>query len=198
MIIDPKNTLTTEMYYFMTASIVPRPIALVTSTSGKGIVNAAPFSYFNAICTSPPTIMIAVGRRNGEMKDTARNILERREFVINIVNEELAEQMNITSGTYPPDVSEVELAGLSLTPSVKVSVQRIAKSPIQFECVLSQAIEVGNDPTDLILGEIVLMHIQDHVMKEGRIQPELLQAIGRLSGSYYCRTTDLFQMKRPR
>jgi flavin reductase (DIM6/NTAB) family NADH-FMN oxidoreductase RutF len=197
MTIDPKSKTTTELYYLMTAAIVPRPIAFVTSVSGSGVVNAAPFSYFNAICTSPPTVMIAVGRRDGEMKDTARNVREKQEFTINVVDETLAAQMNIAAGTYPPDVSEIDVSGLSLTPGEIISVPRITESPIQFECVLAKALEIGNDPTDLLLGEIVLLHIREDVLREGKIQPDLLKAVGRLSGSYYCRTTGLFQIRRP-
>ena len=197
MIIDPRSLSTNELYHLMTSCVVPRPIAFVTSVGAEGIVNAAPFSYFNAISSTPPTIMISVSRRDGVMKDTARNIHRSREFVVNIVDEQLAEQMNVTSATLPPDVSEIEAAQLSLLPSIRVKTPRIAESPIHLECVLSQWIEIGDKATDLILGEIVHIHVSDEVWEEGRINLRKLQALGRLSGSDYCRTTDILSMKRP-
>jgi len=185
------------MYFLLTASIIPRPIALVTSKSASGIINAAPFSFFNAVSGDPPTLMLAIDRRNGEMKDTSHNIVHHKEFVVNVVTEGIATQMNITSGNYPRAVSEVQEAGFTLIPSTKISVPRIAESPIHFECMLSQRLEIGNGPTDLILGEIFLMHVDDKMFDAGRIDPRKVHAIGRLSGSQYCTTTEILEMRRP-
>lgn len=197
MIIDPHTLSQKDIYHLMTSCVVPRRIALVTSMSVNGVVNAAPFSYFNAISSSPPVLMIAVSRRNGAMKDTARNIHDTREFVVNVVNEDIAEKMNIASAPFPPDVSEIPIAGFSTSSSERVKVPRIAESPVHLECVLSQWIEVGTEPTDLILGEVVLYHVRDDLMEGNRLNVAALKAVGRLSGSLYCRTTDIFSMKRP-
>ncbi len=198
MRIDPSSLPHRDTYFLLTGIVVPRPIALVSSLSAEGIVNAAPFSFFNAVTANPPTIMISVDRRAGNQKDTTRNILSLKEFVVNVVTEEIAEKMNIASGNYPPDVSEIDLAGLTTIPSETISVPRIAESPIQLECRLSWWKEIGNGPNDLIFGEITAIHLDDRIMKEGRIDHAALKAVGRLSGSYYCTTTGIFRMQRPK
>lgn len=197
MIIAPDSLTPKDLYFLLTSIVVPRPIALVTSISESGIVNAAPFSFFNAVCADPPMLMLSIERRQGRQKDTSRNILSRREFVVNVVAEEIAEAMNVTSAAFPPDVSEVEQAGLSLSPSTFVSVPRLAGSPVNLECRLARWMEIGNGPSDLILGEIAAFHVRDDLFTEGRVDPLKLKAVGRFSGSRYCRTTDQFQMKRP-
>jgi flavin reductase (DIM6/NTAB) family NADH-FMN oxidoreductase RutF len=197
MTIDPKSGTTKDIYHLMTSCVVPRPIALVTSVSPAGIINAAPFSYFNAVSSSPPMIMISVGRRTGEPKDTAVNIRHSKEFVVNIVNERVAAQMNMTSGNFPSDVSEVEIAGLTLVQSESIKTPRIAESPIHLECLLSQVLVIGSNSADLILGEVVRFHIDDALMENGRINQIALKAVGRLSGSEYCKTTEIFSMRRP-
>jgi flavin reductase (DIM6/NTAB) family NADH-FMN oxidoreductase RutF len=193
----PETLSQRDVYFLMTSCIVPRPIALVTSVSPAGVINAAPFSFFNAVSANPPMVMLSIERRNGAQKDTTRNILSMKEYVINIVAESIAEQMNVTSGAFPPEVSEIEQAGFTLSPSTRVSVPHIAESPVQLECRLAQWIEVGGGPNDLILGEVVALQVNDEVFSEGRVDPRKLKAIGRFSGSGYCRTGDMFSMKRP-
>lgn len=197
MIVRSDSTPAKDVYRLLSACVIPRPIAWVTSQSPEGVVNAAPFSFFNVVASNPPTIMISVSRRDGQHKDTARNILASHEFVVNVVNEALAERMNITSASYPSTVSEIEEAGLSLSPSETISCPRVSESPIQLECVLSHAMEIGNGPTDILFGEIRIFHVSDDVLQEGRIDTGRLKLIGRLSGSAYCNTTDTFEMKRP-
>jgi len=197
MILRSDSTPTKEVYHLLSACVIPRPIAWVTSQSPEGVVNAAPFSFFNVVASDPPTIMISVSRRDGERKDTARNILASREFVVNVVNEALAEKMNLTSAPYPGTVSEIEQAGLTLSSSESISCPRVTESPIQLECTLSHAMEVGNGPSDILFGQIRVFHVSDDVLQEGRINTGRLKLIGRLSGSAYCRTTDAFEMKRP-
>jgi len=193
------NTLSKrDVYYLLSAAVVPRPIALVTSVSSSGIVNAAPFSFFNALSSDPPLVMLAIDRRRGELKDTTRNILSLKEFVVNIVSEAIAERMNLCSADYPPEVSELEVAGFTQAPSELVRVPRIAESPVQLECRLDQHLEVGRAPNDLLIGEVLAFHIDEAVMEEGRISPHALHAVGRLSGSNYCRSTDVFRMERPK
>jgi flavin reductase (DIM6/NTAB) family NADH-FMN oxidoreductase RutF len=187
-----------EAYFLLTGAVIPRPIALVTSLSSAGVVNAAPFSFFNAVSSDPPLLMLAIDRRRGERKDTARNILELREFVVNIVSESIAERMNLCSGEYPADVSEIDIAGFTALPSERIAVPRIAESPVQMECTLSQSLTVGRTPNDLLIGEVQVFHVADAVLEAGRISPQALQAVGRLSGSNYCRSTDVFRMERPR
>jgi len=185
-----------DAYLLLSSCVLPRPIAWVTSVSSDGTVNAAPFSFFNVVSTDPPMVMIAVSKRKGQPKDTARNISETRTFVVNVVNESLAETMNLTSADFPESVSEIELAGLTLAPSLRIPVPGILLSPIRLECKLHTQLEIGNAPTDMIIGEIVAFHINDDVMTDGRIDVRKLKAIGRLSGSNYCRTTELFRMER--
>lgn len=197
MIIRPDSTPAKEVYHLLSACVIPRPIAWVTSRSSEGVINAAPFSFFNAITSNPPTIMISVSRRDGERKDTARNILASGEFVVNVVNEALAEKMNLTSAPYPGTVSEIEEAGLSLSPSESISCPRVTESPLQLECTLSHAMEIGNGPSDVLFGQIRVFHVSDEVLQDGRIDIGRLKLIGRLSGSAYCRTTEVFEMKRP-
>ena len=187
-----------EAYYLLSSAIVPRPIALVTTLSPEGVVNAAPFSFFNAIASDPPLVMLSVDRRRGQRKDTARNILEKKEFVVNIVPEAIAEQINLCSGDYGPEVSELELAAFTAVPSTLVSVPRIGESPVQLECTLEQHITVGRGPNDLFIAAVLAFHVRDGLLEAGRINAHTLKAVGRLSGSAYCRSTDIFRMERPK
>lgn len=198
MIIRSASLPKHDAYLLLSSVIVPRPIALVTTVSPGGVVNAAPFSFFNAVCSDPPMVMLSIDRRRGQRKDTARNILERREFVVNIVSEEIARQMNLCSGDYPPEVSEIGLAGLSTAPSVVVSVPRIAESLVQLECTLEQHMTIGRAPNDLFLSAVHAFHITDGIFESGKVSALALKAVGRLSGSEYCTSTGVFRMERPK
>jgi flavin reductase (DIM6/NTAB) family NADH-FMN oxidoreductase RutF len=197
MLLDPTSLSARELSRLVISCVIPRPIALVTSVSEEGIVNAAPFSYFNAVSSAPPILMISVDRKNGERKDTSRNILHSKEFVVHIVNEQIGEKMNITSSNVPRNQSEVVLAGLTLTKSAKISTPRIVESPIHMECRLLHHVELGVSPTDVLFGEVVAFHIQDEIYVDGRADPALLKAVGRLGGMKYCKTRDIFEMMRP-
>lgn len=182
---------------FINSLVVPRPIALVTTVGRNGVVNAAPFSYFNIACTNPPMVSIAIERRRGERKDSARNIVERGEFVVNVCSVEMAKGVSIAGGDFPPEVSEIELAGLSLLPSVRVGAPRVANCLAQIECTLFQTIELGLDPTDLILGKIVEVHVHRSVIGEGgKIEIGKLNPLARLAGSGYAKLTDYFNIPR--
>lgn len=182
---------------FINSVIVPRPIAFITTFGPGGIVNAAPFSYFNIACTNPPMISVAIERRKGERKDTSRNIMVHKEFVVNICSIELAQAISLAGGDFPPDVSEIELSNLSLLPSEIVSVPRVANTLAQIECKLHQALELGRDPTDLILGEIVKVHLHKKIVgKDGKIEVEALNPLARLSGSTYAYLKDYFNIPR--
>jgi flavin reductase (DIM6/NTAB) family NADH-FMN oxidoreductase RutF len=190
-----------ETYRTLVEVVTPRPIAWVTSIDREGRVNLAPFSFFNAFGANPPVVVFSpTNRRNGTKKDTLLNVEATGEFVLNAAVAPLAEQVNLSSTELPPGASEVELTGLSLLPSTRVSVPRIAESPVHLECLVRQILPVGDGPlaANLVIGEVVVIHIDDRVLgPSGRVDPRKLGTIARLGGEDYCRTTDLFSMKRP-
>ena len=200
MQIDPETLGRADAYQLMIGVIVPRPIAFVSTIAADGTTNLAPFSFWNGVTSHPPIVMVAVGRRKGVPKDTARNVTATGDFVVNLVNEDLAEAMNRASCDYPPEVSEFEVTGLTPAPSVKVRAPRVLESPVSLECTLEQVVLVGPEDTgaSLILGRVVLYHVRDELFVDGRIDPPKLHAVGRLGGSNYCRVQDLFQMVRPK
>ena len=203
MIVDPKGRPYQDIYKLLIGSIVPRPIALVSTISHDGIANLAPFSFFTAISSNPPLICFCPGPRasGGPRKDTLRNISMTREFVVNIVSEDIAEAMNLTSGEYPPEVDEFQLAGLTPAPSMAVKPPRVAESPVNMECSLRLAIEFSEEPGggNLIIGDVVRIHVADDLVDNFRIDPDKLRAIGRMGGpTGYTRTRDRFDMVRPK
>ena len=185
-------------YQLLASVVVPRPIALVTTLGPQGLVNAAPFSYFNLVGSAPPAVAVSIALREaGVQKDSLGNIEASGEFVINLVSEALAPAMTICAIDFPPGVSEPTEAGLSLVPSVKVSPPRLAASPVQLECRLYQVVEMGENR--IVLGEVVFLHVQDEFVAPDtkRIHAEALGLIGRMhGGGWYARTTDLFEMPR--
>ena len=187
-----------DSYRLTTSTLVPRPIAWVVTKGESGVVNAAPYSFFNALGEDP--VVLGLGLLGGR-KDTARNIVATGEFVVNLVPARLAEAMNVTTVNAPPGVSEVELAGLRTQPSVKVAPPRIAESPVAFECKLLHALETG--PRQLtVIGRVVHMHIASDQLEGNPSRPRVRTAemglIGRMHGrGWYARTTDLFEMDRP-
>ncbi len=202
MIIDPKQQSIKDNYKLMIGAIVPRPIAFVSTKSKEGIDNLAPFSFFNGVCSNPPTIVFCPARRgkDGEMKDTLINIRDTGVFALNIVSESFAPEMVTTASEFQPEISEFHESGLTPIHCDKIDVMRVKESKITFECELNQIIEVGDgNPGSgaLVLGTIVLFHIADEVYNNGRIDLEQLQPIGRLAGSGgYCRITDRFEIER--
>ena len=152
-----------------------------------------------AVCNDPPTLAFSSGRREGRNKDTVRNIESTQDFVVNIVDDALAEQMNLTSGEYPPDVDEFALTGLTAAPGVKVQAPRVAEAPISMECRVVQILPVGHGPHSLVLGEIVYFHIRDDLYNPntGRLDMYKLHPVGRLAGNLYTHVHDIFEMKRP-
>jgi flavin reductase (DIM6/NTAB) family NADH-FMN oxidoreductase RutF len=206
LIVDPAAASHLDVYKLMIGSIVPRPIALVSTRSEDGVSNLAPFSFFTGVSANPPVICFCPIRRTGPeprpdpYKDTLRNIWRTREFVVNVVSEEISEKMNISSGEYPPEVDEFEVAGLTPIPSDLVKPPRVAESHVQMECRLYLAIELSALPGggNLVLGEIVRFHVADHLVENFRIDPDKLRAIGRMGGNSYTRTRDRFDMIRPK
>lgn len=199
--INPEELSLRDNYKLLIGSVVPRPIAFITSQSEQGIVNGAPFSYFNIVSSKPPLISISVGRKNGEMKDTSRNIEQSKEFVIHIVDEQNVKKVNETSVSLPPDKSEIEYANLTLTDSNEVSVPGVVESKIRFECTLHQIIELGDDDnvnTDLIIGKIVRYHFAEEVYEDGKININELRAMGRLAGADYSSIGQIHTIERPK
>ncbi|MGI6855892.1 flavin reductase family protein [Mesorhizobium sp. 1B3] len=189
---DPANLSTREQYKLLTGSIVPRPIALVTTLGSAG-VNAAPFSFFNVVGVAPPTIMLSIGMRGEELeKDTLRNLRAVPEFVVHIVHEDEREAMQLCAGYYPPEVNETELAGFEVLPSRKVRPPRIARCPAQFECVVKNIIPVGAVPYHMVLGEIVAMHFGEDIVSQNlHVDLDRLSPLGRLAGpASYVRLSD--------
>jgi flavin reductase (DIM6/NTAB) family NADH-FMN oxidoreductase RutF len=179
----------------MLATVLPRPIAWVTSRDSDGLVNAAPFSFFNVFGTEPATVGIGVGRNSPtQPKDTCLNIRATEEFVVNLVPFSAAEKMRASSMPFPPHVSEVSAVGLQTSPSERVAPPRIAESPAAFECKFMQEIRLGN--FSLILGRIVMLHVRDEaVLDAGRLHIDAanMDLIGRMEGALYTRTRDKFE-----
>jgi flavin reductase (DIM6/NTAB) family NADH-FMN oxidoreductase RutF len=199
--VDPDQLSERENYKFLIGSIIPRPIAFVTTASEDGVLNGAPFSYFNIVSSNPPMISLSIQRSGGKQKDTARNILESGEFVVHIVDEQNVEKINQTAASLASDESEVELAQLTPVKSVKVSVPGVKEAKVRMECVLEQALELGggNVPgCDFIIGKVVQFHIEDNIYDHGRINPEGLAAVSRLAGNNYAKVGEIFEIKRPK
>jgi flavin reductase (DIM6/NTAB) family NADH-FMN oxidoreductase RutF len=191
-----------EFYRILISSVAPRPIAWV-STLNHGHLNLAPFSFFNAVSAKPPMLGFSPALRQADdkpaPKDTLRNIRETGEFVVNVVTFAVAEAMNLTSGEYDSSVDEFALAKLTTRPSQLVRPPQVAESPVSFECKLNRIIDFGAEAgsSSLVIGEIVSVHFEDSVLKEGRLDPDALDLIGRMGGTQYSRTTGRFDMKRP-
>ncbi len=184
----------------LTGVIVPRPIALVSSVSTAGVVNLAPFSFFNAIAYAPPTVVLGISRSAGwKDKDTLANIETTGEFVVNVVVDEIAEAMNSTAAEFPADVDEFAVSGLTASPSQVVQAPRVAESPVNMECRLNQVLEIGGKASGhhLVIGEIALMHIRDDIINGHRIDHDRLKPVGRLAGNMYCSTHDTYELVRP-
>lgn len=195
MEIDPKGRTAAQNYKLMTGMVVPRPIAFVTSLSPEGKLNAAPFAYFNAVAHKPPLVMVSITYRDGKKKDTLRNVEATREFVVNMVNEDIAEAINICAGSYEYGVNELEKAGLTTLPSRIVKPPRVAESPGALECRVHQIIDLGTH--NLILGEVVMFHLRDDLFQDETVNVHRLRPIARLSKNYYTRCRDIFEMIRP-
>ncbi len=201
MIINPAEHDARNVYKLMIGSIVPRPIAFVSTISADGVLNLAPFSFFTGVSANPPTICFCPVRRasDGQRKDTLRNIQDVGEFVVNIVSEDFAAQMNACSADFPPEVNEFEISGLTPIPSDLVKPPRVKESRVQMECRLLQIVEISDQPlgASIVIGRILRFHVDDGLFQDFRIDPDELRAIGRMGGPTYARTTDRFDMPRP-
>ena len=195
MQIDPALHSTADNYKVLTNLVVPRPIAWVTSLSQSGVINLAPFSFFNAVGSDPLYVVISIGQNDsGEPKDTANNIRASGEFVVNLVTEDLFEAMNISAADFPPETSELEATRLHTAPSVRVKTPRVAEAQASLECKLFSAQALGANT--LFIGEVVMFHVADHLLGP-RLHINDFAPIGRLgSPSVYCRTSDRFDAAR--
>jgi flavin reductase (DIM6/NTAB) family NADH-FMN oxidoreductase RutF len=202
--IDPVTITSGAAYQWMAATIQPRPIAWVSTLNVDGSANLAPFSFFTGVGSEPPTCLICVSRKGrsdpGAKKDTWHNVERTRELVINAVPDALAHAMNITSKEFAPGVDEFEAAGVSKTPSERIAPPRIAEAPVAMECRLDQIVEIGRagEGTAIIICEILLWHVRDEVLAEGRIDYGKLDLVGRLGGASYARTRERFDLARPK
>ena len=199
---DPGTCATGDIYKLMVGSIVPRPIALVSSLDQGNVRNLAPFSYFTACSSNPPVVVFCpIMRPTPPMaKDTLRNVINTREFVVNIVSEEFVRQMNATAAQVGPEVDEFELSGLTPVASDLIKPARVAESHIHMECRLRQIVQVSDKPGggSLVLGEVLRFHVREDHVENFRIDPDKLRAVGRMAGSTYVRTTDRFELERPK
>jgi flavin reductase (DIM6/NTAB) family NADH-FMN oxidoreductase RutF len=202
MIVDVAHATVLDVYQLLVGIVTPRPIAWVTSLDAEGRVNLAPFSFFNAFGANPPVVVFSPTlRSNSSRKDTLLNVEATGEFVLNAAVESVAEQMNLSSSELPHGQSEIELAGLSTLPSLKVKPPRIAASPVHMECKVLQILPIGNGPiaANLVIGEVLVIHVSESVLDStGKIDPRQLKTIARLGGDHYCRSTDVFDLPRPR
>jgi len=207
--VNPANCEPRQIYKLMTGIIVPRPIALVSTIDRNGLANLAPFSFFCGVGSNPPTVLFCPalraaanpepGMRPEQRKDTLRNVEETGEFVINVVSEQIAAGANAAAAEVAPGVNEFELAGLDAVASQVVGPPRVALSPAQMECRLLQVIYTGRVPGAgvIVLGEVVRFHLREDLFEDFRIDPALLDAVGRMAGHTWVRTQDRFDLIRP-
>jgi flavin reductase (DIM6/NTAB) family NADH-FMN oxidoreductase RutF len=199
--INPEELSHKDLYAHMIRLITPRPIAWVSTVSDDGVLNLAPYSYFNAVGSNPPTLMFCPANRpDGTPKDTLANIQANGEFVVNVVSFDLAEKMNQSAAAYDTEVSEFESCGLTAAESSLVRPPRVSEARAHFECRLHSVINLGTGPAgaNLVLGRIVAIQIADEVLDErGRAEPGKLDTVGRLGGISYTRTTERFDIDRP-
>ncbi len=197
---DPAEMGIRDVYSLMVQLITPRPIAWVSTMSESGISNLAPYSFFNGVGANPPSLLFCpANRRDGSPKDSLRNVLETKEFVVNVVSSATASQMNQTSADYASTSSEIEALAIETVASKLVKPPRVAASMAQFECRLLQHIELSSGPAgaNVVIGEIVMLHVDDTIVQEKIIDPKKLDNVGRLGGQSYARTTGRFELDRP-
>jgi flavin reductase (DIM6/NTAB) family NADH-FMN oxidoreductase RutF len=197
MEIDATSLSEEAAYKLMIGSVVPRPIAWLTTISPDGVVNAAPFSAYTMICIRPPTVLVNCARRDGISKDTARNAEASGDFVLNVVSEDLAGVMHLTSAAYPAGVSETDALGIAVTPSRLVRPPRIAAAPISLECRLRQILEIGDDRDQNLIGEVVMFHIADAIYAGGKIDQKKLRPLARLGGPLYAKLGEFISLPIP-
>jgi flavin reductase (DIM6/NTAB) family NADH-FMN oxidoreductase RutF len=183
-------------YKLLTGVVVPRPIAWISTQSAAGQANLAPFSCFTFVSADPPMIGFNCGLRGGQRKDTARNIVETGEFVVNIVDEALLDQMHRSAADFPPDINEMEALDVPCMPSELISSPRVALAPISMECRLERIVSFGRSGSEFIVGEIKIFHIRDGLFADGKIDTEKLRPVARLAGPVYGKLGEVIRLQR--
>ncbi len=190
-----------DRYKLLIGSIVPRPIGFISTISKEGVYNLAPFSFFNGVCSNPMTVLFCpvIRSSDGEEKDTLKNIKDTNEFVVNIVSEEIAAQMNQCSAEYPPGIDEFKKSNLTPEKSVKVKPPIVKEAKINMECKLHKLVKVGEGigSATVVIGEVIYFHVNESIYKDGKILLDELKPIGRLGGINYCKVNDIFNLPRP-
>lgn len=190
---DPAGMRNGAAYHLLNAIIAPRPISWISTVAPDGVLNLAPHSYTTVASPNPPIVcFVSIGR-----KDTIRNVEETGEFVYNVGNRDLVERINRTSADFPPEISEFEWAGLTPVASTRVSAPRVAEAPVAMECRLVEVHRVAQTNNHLVLGEVLVFHVAERIMVNGRIDTALLDPVGRLAGSLYAEMGSVFSLERP-
>lgn len=200
MLINPSTLERRDITDLVNGLVAPRPIAWVSTLDGSGRRNLAPFSFYNAFSTQPPTVAIGPGSRAGANKDSLRNIKETGEFVINVVSYELAVLANQCSAEFPPSVDEWDVAGVTPARSDDVRPDRVAQAPASLECRVRAIVDLGTEemPTNsVIVATVTRFHVRDEILDGYRIRPEVLDAVGRMGRDLWCTTRDTFDLRRP-
>lgn len=198
--IDPAALTERDTYKFLIGSVVPRPIAFVTTRNG-GVINAAPFSYFNIVTSTPPLVSISIQRKGGVLKDTARNTIATGELVIHVVDEDNVGLVNETAANLGPDESELDRTTFTLEPSEKIGTPGVKEAKVRMECVLHQYLPIeyaGEVTADLLIARVVRFHIDSELYEVGRIDAKRLSPIGRLAGNFYAKLGEQFEIERPK
>jgi flavin reductase (DIM6/NTAB) family NADH-FMN oxidoreductase RutF len=202
LIFDPASSAPRDTYKLMTGIIVPRPIAFVSTLSADGVLNLAPFSFFTGVSANPPVICFSpmIRGSDGKRKDTLNNIEATGEFVVNVVSEDFVAKMSICSAECAPEVDEFALSGLTPIPSDLVKPPRVKESRVHMECRLAQIVHVSPKPLggSIVLGEILRFHVDPEIVDNLAIDFDKLAAVGRMGGPTYTRTTDRFNLERPK
>ena len=198
--LDPKNLTQRENYKLLIGSIIPRPVAVVSTQSADGIVNIAPFSFFNIVSSEPVILSLAIQRKEGELKDTARNLLATKEAVVHILDQTNVQEANKTAALLPADQSELTVSGFTTTTSKTIAVPGLKEANVRLETTLHQHVPIKKDQqitADLLLLEVVGYQVAEDVYQDGKIDPRALQAVSRLAGNSYATIGEIFDIKRP-
>ncbi|MGF1930108.1 flavin reductase family protein [Enterococcus casseliflavus] len=198
--LDPKDLTQRENYKLLIGSIIPRPVAVVSTQSTDGIVNIAPFSFFNIVSSEPVILSLAIQRKEGELKDTARNLLATKEAVVHILDQTNVQEANKTAALLPADQSELTVSGFTTTASKTIAVPGLNEASVRLETILHQHIPIKKDQqitADLLLLEVVGYQVAEDVYQDGKIDPRALQAVSRLAGNSYATIGEIFDIKRP-
>jgi len=199
MVINPSTLDRRQRYRLLISTVAPRPIAWISTRSAEGRTNLAPFSFFQALSGTPPLIMVSIGKREGRPKDTLHNIQTTGELVINLVDDSVAQQMNLTAGEYGPEVDEFALAKLTPIPSDLVSAPRVAESPVNLEARLTQVVPLTGSDYSVVVGEILRWHVADGLLApDGLLDIARIRPIARLARDEYVHFGEVFEMIRPR